>query len=84
MAKIHVMNMEDIARNLSSITGGTSFVAGYCLKAMLKTSFGYPTGVVGALYSCPYCGLMDESIEVSLHVFNPSIPLVEALERGKS
>lgn len=63
---------------------GTSFVDGYCLKAMVTTIFSYPTGVVGALYSCPHCGLIDESIDVSLHVFNPSIPLVEALERGKS
>jgi hypothetical protein len=84
MAEIQVIDIQSVVPNLIRSKDGISFVDGYCLKAMLKTSFSWPTGVIGALYSCPYCGLIDEITVNSRHVFNPSIPLVEALERGKA
>lgn len=63
---------------------GISYLDGYCLVKMVKTRFSWPTDVMGSLFTCPFCGSIDEVVAYSRHVFNPSVPLVEALEKGKS
>lgn len=63
---------------------GISYTDGYCLVKMVKTRFSWPTDVMGSLFTCPFCGSIDEVASDSRHVFNPSYLLVAALEKGKS
>ncbi len=55
-------------------------IAGWCLNENKQVELTSPLGVMGALFSCPYCGTLWKTAEEQDHVFNPSPLLIERLE----
>jgi len=55
----------------------------YCLNAMKTCRFWASPGVMGALYLCPFCGLITESIyDVNrAHIWNIPPRLLVILEK---
>ena len=55
----------------------------YCLNVMKPCEFYAPPDVMGALYQCPFCGLITESIyDVNrAHIWNISPRLLAILEK---
>lgn len=80
MAKITYITSDDILNDKPDI----SAVPGYCLVEMRTVYLTYPTHVMGGYYTCPCCGLLDETDKYAHHVVNPRAPLIAALEMGKS
>ena len=66
---------------MTTTEGPLEKTAGWCLNEDKLVELTCPFGVVGALFSCPYCGSLWKRPEEQDHIFNPSRPLVERLER---
>lgn len=56
---------------------------GWCLVEDRRITFHLQLGVIGALYTCPFCGTLYERVQESKHVIHPSEPLLERLEKTK-
>ena len=80
MAKITYITSQDFIDGKTGITA----MPGYCLVEMKSVYITHPTDVMGSLFTCPCCGLIDDQEKTDHHVFNPSAPLITALEMGKS
>jgi hypothetical protein len=55
--------------------------SGYCLVEMKAVYLTHPTDVMGSLFTCPCCGVLDTKDRCDYHVFNPSAPLITVLDR---
>lgn len=64
---------------LESQSSELGYVPAFCLKTNQLVKLSYPIASVGGLYTCPFCGVVEDTIENSYHVFNPSKPLLERL-----
>jgi hypothetical protein len=56
--------------------------SGWCLNQDKQVELTCQYGVMGGLYTCPYCGLLDKRVEEQDHVFEPSKPLLNRLLRN--
>ena len=58
----------------------------YCLNAMKPCEFYAPPDVMGALYHCPFCGYITESIyDVNrAHIWNISPRLLVILDASRA
>lgn len=52
---------------------------GFCLRHRVKVVITAPHGIIGSLYSCPLCGIIDEQYNNLEHVIKPSKPLLNYL-----
>lgn len=52
---------------------------GFCLVQNKETRFTFETDI-GGLYTCPWCGLIEEKVSELKHVFEPSKFLLERLK----
>ena len=56
------------------------FVPIYCLNEMKDCVATYPKDVMGALFTCPFCGFIENRDE---HIFEPSDKLIRLLDFAK-